>query len=84
MTVITTFAFRRRFVKVTRDDPWLGYTIAHWVDGYSCMVFKGSRLTKNTRAVTKGKWSDVIGVIALARTYVARRIVELREFFVMW
>ena len=44
------------------------------------MVFKDSKLSKNSRAVAKDDWSDVSACITGAKAILQRKVVELREF----
>ena len=77
---VTTLTFRRRAAEVRTSAPHLALAIVHKVDVMCAMVFKGSKLSKNSRAVAKDDWSSVSACITAAKAMLQRTVVELREF----
>jgi hypothetical protein len=77
---VTTLPFRRRAAEVRTSAPHLALAIVHKVDVMCAMVFKGAKLSKNSRTVTKDDWSKVSGCVTGARAMLQRTVAELREF----
>ena len=50
---VTSLAFRRRFQEVYPTNRHIPYTITHWIDVISCMLFLGAKKTNNMRVVAK-------------------------------
>ena len=44
------------------------------------VIFKGAKLSKNSRAITKDDWYKVSGCITRARAMIQRTVAELWEF----
>ena len=77
---VTTLHFRRRAAEVRTSAPHLALVIVHKVNVMCVMVFKGVKLSKNSRVVTKDGWFNVSGCITGARAIIQRTVAELREF----
>ena len=77
---VTTLPFRRRATQVLTSSLHLAIAIVHNTDVMCDMVFKGAKLLKNSRAVTKDNWSNVSGYITGARAMLQRTMAELWEF----
>ena len=54
--------------------------IVHKVDVICCMVFNGTKLSKNSRFVTKDEWSKAAGHITGARAMLVCTVTNLQEF----
>ena len=77
---VTSLSFRCRFQEVYASNRHIPYTITHWVDVVSCMMFAGAKKPHNMRLVAKNQWSEVSCFVKLTSQTADRKLALINEF----